>query len=262
MLRRASRTSDFTWRYSFNLGRSFSYAFSRPALSTEGARVLDDLNRDGIAATTVDKLLGAESSFADLEQFVEAIERDRKVEIAEARAEGNNLAQKNYLYQIICPSHKNEDYKILEEFGKQAAFQNIADAYYGLKSSLSYYNVWHTFVTKGGPTQSQLWHRDPEDRYILKIFVHLTDVDKSSGPFTYARGTHVKGGAKIDPGYFIENDGGKRTTDEQMLQVVAQERWYEATGPKGTIILADTRGYHKGGLARGKERILFNCMYL
>jgi hypothetical protein len=32
-------------------------------------------------------------------------------------------------------------------------------------------------------------------------------------------------------------------------------------GPKGTVVLADTRGYHKAVLARDRDRILYNCMF-
>jgi hypothetical protein len=33
------------------------------------------------------------------------------------------------------------------------------------------------------------------------------------------------------------------------------------TGKKGTIIFADTRGFHKGGEARTRDRLMYNAMY-
>ena len=63
----------------------------------------------------------------------------------------------------------------------------IANAYLGMYTRLRYYNIWHTFATRSKPRESQLWHRDREDLYILKVFIYLRDVDLGAGPFTYAR---------------------------------------------------------------------------
>jgi hypothetical protein len=58
----------------------------------------------------------------------------------------------------------------------------------------------------------------------------------------------------------MEN-GVKRTVDEQMDKVVAKEKWVTALVPKYTVVFADTHGYHKGGLAREHDRLLYTCMY-
>lgn len=46
-----------------------------------------------------------------------------------------------------------------------------------------------------------------------------------------------------------------------MAEVLPKVKWIQATGPRGTIIFADTRGYHKGGLARERDRLMFLCMF-
>ena len=46
-----------------------------------------------------------------------------------------------------------------------------------------------------------------------------------------------------------------------MAVVVPPEKWLKATGPKGTIVFADTSGYHKGGLARERDRLMYVCMF-
>lgn len=42
---------------------------------------------------------------------------------------------------------------------------------------------------------------------------------------------------------------------------IPKEGWITATGPKGTVVLADTRGYHKGGLVREHDRIVYVCTF-
>jgi hypothetical protein len=90
--------------------------------------------------------------------------------------------------------------------------------------------------------------------------VYLTDVDEGAGPFTYAPGTHLLGNVKTEPEYHMEN-GVKRTVDEQMDKIVPKEKWVTALVPKYTVVFADTHGYHKGGLAREHDRLLYTCMY-
>ena len=50
--------------------------------------------------------------------------------------------------------------------------------------------------------------------------------------------------------------------DQQMAAVVPESRWVKGVGKKGTIIFADTRGFHKGGLARGNDRTLYIAEFL
>ena len=50
-------------------------------------------------------------------------------------------------------------------------------------------------------------------------------------------------------------------SDEEMGTLVPKDRWFLGTA-RGTVIIADTRGYHKGGLARKRERLVFVGMYL
>jgi hypothetical protein len=132
-------------------------------------------------------------------------------------------------------------------------------------TKLRHYNVWHNFATKAEPRESQLWHRDPEDRYVFKMFIYLTDVDESCGPLTYALGTHAKGLVKISPSTNLYREGlsalVRRTDDAQMSAVLPRHKWLTATGAKGTVVLVDTRGYHKGGLALEHDRIVYVCMF-
>jgi hypothetical protein len=98
------------------------------------------------------------------------------------------------------------------------------------------------------------------------MFVYLTDVDEGAGPLSYAPGTHAQGIVKADPKAKLIREGNgnakvRRSDDMQMSAVVPAESWITATGPKGTIVFADTRGFHKGGLARQRDRIVYMCAF-
>ena len=46
-----------------------------------------------------------------------------------------------------------------------------------------------------------------------------------------------------------------------MAAVVPKDRWTVAIGSAGTVVFADTHGYHRGGLARTDDRVMYTCMY-
>lgn len=261
-IRDAYLKSEFRWRYISNFDAWAAYFMNRPKLEGEALWVLEEMNRSGIAVTSVDRLFGNGASFAELKKRVDALEIEQAANIVEARKEAEELKEKKgFIFPLLGDKPGFDPSDICARFVLQPVIREIADAYAGLRTELKFYNVWHTFKIQGEPRRSQLWHQDPEDYYIFRMFVYMTDVDEGAGPLTYVRGSHPKG-EKINPEHFLEpGHKAKRSTDEQMKKAASENRWVRATGPAGTIIFADTRGYHKGGLARTSDRIMYNAMY-
>jgi hypothetical protein len=257
------RDSRFKWRYIDNLSPMLKYKAKPGLLTGEARRVLDDLNRDGIAITTAQKLLSDSRMFPDLKGEVDRLEQKLAPDLNRSRQEAEGVAEhKTFIFNLLGDRPTLDLKDIMVRFALQKDLLQIANAYFGMLTHMRFYNVWHTFATQAPARRSQLWHRDPEDYLILKVFVYLSDVDDGAGPFTYAPCTHQKGSVQSEPEYFREtNRKAKRSEDEQMDAIVAKEKWIKAVGETGTIIFGDTRGYHKGGLARTHDRIMYNCMF-
>jgi hypothetical protein len=191
------------------------------------------------------------------------LEREQAITMEARRAEAkvtSATGQKTFVFELLNRKPVFDPDSIYARFALQHPILHVANAYFGMLTRLRYYNVWRTFATDSQPRESQLWHRDREDLLILKVFVHLNDVDEGAGPFTYATGTHPKGKHRQEAESFLEGNV-KRTTDDQMLNLVPKDRWRRGVGESGTIIFADTRGYHKGGLARTRDRLMYTCMF-
>ncbi len=111
--------------------------------------------------------------------------------------------------------------------------------------------AWWTFPVGGGPesVSAQLYHFDLDRVKWLKVFVYLTDVDRESGPHVYVRGSHNSVGRKI------WRDG--RYSDEEVFSVCAPQDEVQFTGPRGTVIIEDTLGFHKGAPAISGHRFIF-----
>jgi Phytanoyl-CoA dioxygenase (PhyH) len=257
--------SDFTWRYIANLRSSLEYPRATKKLSVAHERIVTELKRDGIAITSIGDFTENLSLFGELETAVRNYEISMAKEIEETRANAalQNRA-KNYVLTLLGPVPTLDPSDIFVRFALQPEILGIVNSYFGMLTKLRSYNVWHNFPTHASPRESQLWHRDPEDRCVLKMFVYLTDVNEGAGPLSYAPGTHSLGMVKTAAQSEIFREGEsyvQRSNDLQLNEVVPKNQWITAVGPKGTIVLADTRGYHKGGFAVERERILYICMF-
>jgi hypothetical protein len=260
---RGARGYEFIWRYVYNLGPTLSYTLSRPRLSTEAKRVLCELNQDGVAITSAARLLGLNSCYEELSAAVVKAECNLSAEIESARVASTvdrKVGSKKFIVPLLGDAPLLDLTSVYARFALQREVLDVANAYLGMYGRLRYFNVWHTLASNGGPQESQLWHRDREDLLILKAFVYLTDVNSASGPFTYAPGTHLRGRVRKEPRFFLEG-GVRRSDDSQMADAVRPKDWVEGTGPKGTIIFADTAGFHKGGFATANDRLMYTCMF-
>lgn len=255
-LRVRTRNSEIAWRYGYHALHVLQRRFRPPTdLSGEALRVVQELNQNGVARTSVDSLLKSRAPFTDLRLEVDELLRTRAAELEKVRRQGFLAGQKTYSYEFFPGMVAQSE--IHRRFVTQPEFRQVAEAYLGMRARLRGANTWLTLVTNEEARQSQTWHRDPEDRYVVKLFALLSDVDDDCGPFHYARGSHMK----------TTNERVRRCTqyglsDDEMDTLVPRARWFKGTGAPGTLIFADTRGYHKGGLARGRERLLFVGMYL
>lgn len=112
-------------------------------------------------------------------------------------------------------------------------------------------------VPPGTPTYlSQRWHRDPEDKKMIKVFLYLTDMDElGAGPFIYVRKSQLGGKwrhlfpQRLPVGRYPEEGAVKRLVPEEDTQV--------NFAPAGTVIFCDMSGLHKGGFSIKKPRVMF-----
>jgi hypothetical protein len=65
---------------------------------------------------------------------------------------------------------------------------DTVNLYLDFYSRLNQINYWNTNPLKTPDRMrvaSQNWHRDPEDRKLVKVFIYYTAVDENAGPFEY-----------------------------------------------------------------------------
>jgi hypothetical protein len=139
---------------------------------------------------------------------------------------------------------------------------DIVNAYRGVMTKLVDFDQWYTLPVGEDEDRvsSQQWHRDPEDQHVVKVFLYFSDVDDQAGPFEYipesaegSRYGHLWPWGKESPRY---------PPAEELEQAIPASDRVAATGPVGTLVICDTSGFHRGGYARSKPRILSTHTYV
>jgi len=138
---------------------------------------------------------------------------------------------------------------------------DVANAYLRLWSKLSYVDMWYTAQQPATDERvaSQNWHVDFDDKHLLKAFVYLSDVGADHGPFEYVPGSQPGGRHHTVRPWTPMGYG--RVPDEDVARSVPAEEIATFTGPKGTLILCNTSGLHRGGFATAGPRILATATY-
>lgn len=249
------------WRYVLNLMPSLRFAASKPSLDNAQQAILDKLDKDGIVLFNFEDLYGDRKMLEELQAFYKNHQQKYLAEIDEQR--NNRTNNKSYIYSIRDKYNVFDPSNPMVKVALNDRLLPVVNSYLGLAADFRYYDIWQTFVANEGPVRSQNWHRDPEDRLMVKVFIYLNDVDETGGPFMYAKGSHVKGANYKDPEWYKEEGrNANRASDEDVAKIVPKSDWVTAMGKAGTVILADTRGLHKGGFATHKERIMYNSMFV
>lgn len=115
----------------------------------------------------------------------------------------------------------------------------------------------YTFASETASSDgAQLFHYDLDTLRWLKVFYYLNDIDEENGPHVYVEGTQ-KLGAKSDD---LLQRLYQRIPDEE-FEDGRHGAIRTACGPAGTVIIGDTRCFHKGLNVRKGHRLLFFPLY-
>jgi hypothetical protein len=230
------------------------------ALDPVQQRALDTLRREGISELTVAELFDDPDLFERLR--AEALAALAKPAVQEQIAEGQGkVGEKSFLVRVLGERPVVDLQSELVRFALSDKLLGIAAAYLGLSPRLKAFDLWYSIPVD--PSQpailSQRWHRDYDDHRLVKMFLHLVDVDESMGPFTYVRGSHHLGEyASVLP---TSPPRGSNPPDGAVEAAVPASQVKACTGPAGTLILCDTHGLHQGGRTVSDPRLLFMANY-
>lgn len=232
-----------------------------PALDDVQEGILADVRQHGYAVRSFEELVPDERQWRALEE-----QRDRFVASTEAdlAAGGEHVRVRPGKEFVVR----------LQSYGVELGFDDpwfravsshrlldLANAYLGLWSKLEYVDVWYSVPQPAAAERisSQRWHRDYNDKHLLKVFLYLVDVDEEMGPFQYVAGSQP--GGPYDDAWAWQPLGQHYPTEEELEARVPSSAVKAFTGPAGTLVFCNTAGFHRGGFSTTDPRVLATATY-
>ena len=118
----------------------------------------------------------------------------------------------------------------------------IVGDYLGTEPYLSHADVWWDRHMYEDLRDSQEFHFDGGDPFMVKLFFYLTDVSEKDGPFTYIGKTN-----KLVNKFGLIYKHGVSGIPDSDISSNTLSNVKKFVGKPGTVIVADTNGLHKGG---------------
>jgi len=232
-----------------------------PVLDDVQRSILDDVRTQGFSVRSFQDLVPDATQWRELEQ-----QRDRFVSSTEADlATGGDHVRVRPGKEFVV---RLQSYGV--ELGADDPWfravsshrlLDIANAYLEMWSKLEYVDVWYSVPQPESAQRisSQRWHRDYNDKHLLKVFLYLVDVDEDMGPFQYVAGSQP--GGPYAEAWAWQPLGQNYPTEEELEGRVPASAVQTFTGPAGTLLFCNTAGFHRGGFSTTQPRVLATATY-
>lgn len=217
-----------------------SHSAALPVLGDADRHIVAGIERDGVFITSLEALgIPGSAGLLNLAQQLAAGFADS----AHAQVRGGRD------FTIVPPADIAARPEIFA-WGLDDRLLDIAEAYLQLPVAYDGINIIYT-IADGRPVATRQWHRDWEDRRMLKIAIYLNDVGPQGGPFQLLardeREQSDASGYRYAPASHAEL--GEMFGADYERDVVSCE------GPAGTVIFTDTaRYFHRGQPAIAQDR--------
>ncbi|MCW6508545.1 hypothetical protein [Lichenifustis flavocetrariae] len=220
-----------------------------PDLSPADAAIVADLKRTGVHITSLDTL-GLTGSDALLDRgralyarYVSDGTRDPTRARSFQAGAADVMANREIFY-----------------WGLNDRLLDIVENYLGVPIGYDGINIFFT-KADGRQVAARRWHRDVEDRHMVKIAVYLNDVDEGGGPLQVLRRKLPQHDRTVRGKFPIltQEELERRLADFRIDRDVTT-----CMGKTGTVVFADTAShYHRGKPATTHDRcaVYFNYFH-
>ena len=225
------------------------FASSPPQLDDAQRSILDEVQQHGFCGALVRPALLPDEWQAIAEQrdrFVSATEADLAAGGEHVRVRpGKEFVVRLQSYGVeLGPD--DPWFKVVSS----RRLLDLANTYVGMWSKLEYVDVWYSVPQPEAAERisSQRWHRDYNDKHLLKVFLYLVDVDESMGPFQFVAGSQP--GGPYEDAWGWQPLGQNYPTEEELESRDPRLGRADLHRPGGHAPLLQHRGFHRGGSRR------------
>jgi hypothetical protein len=218
-----------------------------PSLSSSDQKTVDVLKKEGAFVTCLESL-SLPYNFPLLEaceNLLSEIETIPFRDLVGYFRVDTYTVHTNYLQMA-------RDYPEIYFWGLQERLLNIVENYIGLPVAFIGADLRRD-IANGKDIGSRRWHKDGEDRRVVRIIVYLNDVFEDSIAFEYLP-KHLTS-PHLTKGIYL---------DDEIRKIVPKSHIKPCFGPAGTVVFAATsKVYHHGKvfLEPGKDRLALFYAY-
>jgi hypothetical protein len=251
--------SYFLWRFGSNGLRAYRALFA-PRKYSDSEQISREIAARGIVVSDSSRFLSpaGQNALADASKNVLEISRREDIQDIATGKKASQNTKKDFIIHLVSRLDELSKNDPILKVALDTKLLEIVSSYLGVWPQLYSVSAWLNYPTEDEAKTSQLWHRDPEDMKLIKVFIYLDKVDESTGPFSYIPDTHPFGSAAGKAALYEKK---KRVLDNELAEVYPSSTWMSCVGPANTMILADTVGYHRGGKPSVGQRILISLTY-
>ena len=234
---------------------------ARPELDEVQQRVVTDLDADGYSLLTFEGLFPEGDAWRDIEAQSSQFVAETEAALAGDREGLRVRAGKEFVVRLHS---YGVELGLGDPWFRACASRrmlDLANTYLGLWSKLEYVDMWYSVPQpeEAARIASQRWHRDFNDKHLLKAFLYLVDVDEGVGPFQYVPGSAP--GGRYGDAWPWRPLGDNYPPEDDLESRIPGEVVKTFTGPKGTLLFCNTAGFHRGGFATTAPRVLATATY-
>lgn len=212
-----------------------------PKLSSLDAEIVAGLEKNGVYITSLEKLdlPGTDALWASATEIANAYSlRARKGEFGG-----------EYTVQVGAEDMMRHPHIV--RWPLDDRILNIVEAYLGLPAACDTLNFFYT-VADGRQVAARRWHRDVEDRRMVKVIVYLHDVDLDTGPLEILH-RPFPGSDSLDGANFPVLT--QEMLEERLGTTLESGDVTTCIGRAGTVIFTDVASYyHRGRPAIARDR--------
>jgi phytanoyl-CoA dioxygenase PhyH len=250
------------WNFLRNPASRRRFRAHPPHLTPLQREAVEALRARGIAFVSQDQLgidpADWENLLSMAREFAASDRLAARVREFATLAEERPLVGDDYMVKLYPEGPTIDPSNPILRIGTCDAVLDVVNGYLGMWAKLVYLDMWHTIpVDIGRRVGSQNWHRDPEDRRMIKAYLYCADVDAGAGPMEYIPGTALGGPyAHLWSWKPKATHAERYPSDEAITKRLPDAERIKCTGRRGTLVLCDTSGLHRGGISRTSSRLL------
>ncbi len=231
-----------------------------PKLSLSQHSVINDLRDKGVHQTSINNFIIDNFDFEELNKDVNNLFLSNRIQ-KQIKKRCSYYAGKWYVIRAFGFKQQVNIPTSLVNLLLNEKIIDTVNGYLGLCSRLVYCDIWHNIPRYDDEPMldSELWHRDHEDRRLFKLILYLSDVDQSNGPLEYVCGTQP--GGDRERLYSDNPPNCSYVLEEDIRDKVSSRHFYKCIGNSGTLIFFDARGIHRGGRAISSARKVVVATY-